>query len=260
MATSAGPPSDIPNGPVFVDTAACRCSLQQASTAASADTVASSDQQLAWRCVGKSTASMTSGTSGKWFLSQNQDPPPPQDLSNPPYNWAGDSPSTQDPQINSQGSPLPLAPSNNYLSLQDSACTGKNDTIESTRFYGWLHGNGPGVCKVSDKVVQTPLMQNASDWLQDGCLPGFYCPNNNINRLPVYCPPTPECLGLASLMASAGPRKADMSLSSAQRVATAPWVARMSRSVRPGAFVRTVPPNLFHAASAQHVPKAPSGT
>ena len=205
---------DQPTGPVFVDTASCRCALQPTPGTAPNDPNSSE----AWRCIGDSTEDMYSGNSGKWF--------PPQDEGlngslDDTDVWGGDPPDTTEPYVaEKNGAATSYTPLNSTdsssLSLQDQACTGKNDTQQSEQYYTSLNGDPlssdarpcllPGASPIA--------IQNATSWNQTGCNLGFFCQytcyfspvkllqhtnesyageHNSIVRLPQFCPPVPPC-------------------------------------------------------------------
>jgi len=93
---------------------------------------------------------------------------------------------------------IPLNPSNNPLSWFDDACTGTNDTWQTSQLYltiAQLAANQTPVAAqpcLMQGVTPIPFV-NASSWHGYGCQAGFYCPNNSINALPQYCTPSLEC-------------------------------------------------------------------
>jgi hypothetical protein len=162
----------IAQGPQYVDTAQCRCALQE-------NTI------QAWRCIGNETANLYDETSGKWFLPNagtetNSDQqtsiyggPPPNTTA--AYLYSDDL--TQDL--------VPITTANQVqLSALDATCNGKNDTDKTPIYYLKLansaaSGYVPQMCLEGGAVpVQ---IQNASEWDSHGCLPGFYCKSASCN-------------------------------------------------------------------------------
>ena len=183
-------PTQATLGPLYLDDGGCLCALQSAP-----------DSSTAWRCLGNHTQEIYGGTSGKWFavadaqaqwqgLALN-------DTSNPPEL---DSPLAQSANSSSDQPLVPLASvAANPLDVYDGACSGRNQTSFSTAYYrseAAIQAKQPPIdaapCYRSGAV---PIqIQNVTAWQQDGCLEGFYCPNNTINSLPQYCLPVEECL------------------------------------------------------------------
>ncbi|KAI9745242.1 MAG: hypothetical protein M1818_001520 [Claussenomyces sp. TS43310] len=174
-----------PTGPAFIDTAECNCALEQSA-------------EKAWKCSDILTPILHRNDSGKWFLPTN-----PGNLSslNDTDVWgAADNPPNPDDTyiIEPGSSSLVLLNSTNRdkLSEEDQDCTGKNDTKASAQYYAQVKSVLEDVLKSRSCVLEDakPLpLQNASSWNATGCLPGFFCPNNNVTTLPQYCPPVTAC-------------------------------------------------------------------
>ncbi|KAI4178861.1 MAG: hypothetical protein LQ346_007331, partial [Caloplaca aetnensis] len=61
-------------------------------------------------------------------------------------------------------------------------------------------------CLGGDLAIGVPL-QNRTGWRETkGCLPGFLCPNNSIDRLPEYCPPLVRCQNARLSGGNCGPQ------------------------------------------------------
>lgn len=121
------------NLPSFIDTGVCFCALE--ASRGSLD----NGNQL-WRCLGNATADIVSGSSGKWFRTQ-QSESSLAGLGNEPQDWAGYPPDLSTTYVLIQGGLgnldyVPLSQSNaGTLSSADAKCTGRIDTRSSGVYY-----------------------------------------------------------------------------------------------------------------------------
>ncbi len=165
-------------GPVFIDKAECRCTLQETLGT------------VAWRCIHIQEISdlfvEPTGTdqSGKWFFATNQsDPASLQDLPNsnrnPPNittSYAIEGDKEEDWRFVEFTSPSDLT------DLDGAICSGKNDTESSSAYYRYL-----ATVKVSSESecwqpgTVALLIQNTTQWNATGCSLGFLCKLNNLN-------------------------------------------------------------------------------
>lgn len=178
-----------PKGPTFIDSGACRCALENYHGG-----------QSAWRCIGNRTQDIYDGSTGKWFELKDKDAGVPlhqlpvQDNEFPPDNtttfWGtGD---TSDITLQEwDGS------NNSTVNKYDQACSGTNDTDQTTLFYKTLdqirHNEAPTAASGCLTGNMPYPISNDSIWESQGCPPGFYCPKNSINAQPVYCTPVQLC-------------------------------------------------------------------
>ncbi|KAK1987777.1 hypothetical protein LZ30DRAFT_756446 [Colletotrichum cereale] len=177
-------PQADPRGPSFLDTAGCLCALQPIS--------ASGSSEPAWQCIGDQSNGVYTTKAGRWFKSLNgvgnangtiYDSSNPPDIQTPMRWLAG---ALED----SQGS--------DGLTVENSACTGKNNTRYSTSFYEATEQIDAGQYPLSGapclRGKAAPIeIQSREGWQAEGCRPGFLCENNTINSLPQYCPPLDQC-------------------------------------------------------------------
>ncbi|WQF76677.1 Putative AAA+ ATPase domain, ABC-2 type transporter, transmembrane domain, ABC transporter [Colletotrichum destructivum] len=177
-------PQENPRGPSFLDTAGCLCALQV--------TPAGGAPEPAWHCVGDQSVGVYTVRNGRWFKTLNgvgNADGPVYDGSNPP--------DTENPMRWLSGA-LRDSPGDAGLSVEDSACTGTNNTRYSTSFYEAAQQINAGQYPLSGapclRVGAVPIeIQPLQSWQDDGCRPGFLCENNTVNSLPQYCPPLGNC-------------------------------------------------------------------
>ena len=169
--------SQIPKGPDYIDTSACRCALRTIPV----NTQDANGNEVAWRCVGNQTSDPYTGLSGKWFYPQTTGSKDDQkddenSATNPPdlstsYLIKDDRPDA-DPTF------IPYTPSDqSQLSSLDIICNGQNDTTSTGLYYQEIArlraGLPPQLC-ADPNAVPIPL-QNESSWTETGCREGFYC-------------------------------------------------------------------------------------
>ncbi|KAL8716239.1 MAG: hypothetical protein Q9220_000144 [cf. Caloplaca sp. 1 TL-2023] len=206
----------------FLDTASCRCASQPTV----GDEVGKSENKLVWRCVGDEGQSIHEGWSGKWYFPSTVDSQgtglnedDKLTRSGPPdtHAWyAARVENGRPSQYRLHDSTL-LAPadercigevreeeavlrvgSNTLLIQRNSQNTKSNQDQEADQKAAadekaqedknaYLHS-----CLGGEISVAVP-MQNQTSWNTVGCLPGFLCPNNTADALPLYCPPLVGC-------------------------------------------------------------------
>ncbi|ORY57830.1 uncharacterized protein BCR38DRAFT_461094 [Pseudomassariella vexata] len=176
-------------GPVFLDTEACLCALQE-TPAEGRDAV--------WQCIGNQTQEVyeVSVGKGKWFKSVHGG-----NKVDLPYNDASNPPNTNEPlKYDSKEKALvPLDDDDSSLTIYDKACTGINQTTFTTAYLRAFDSLSRKEYPLGDVgpcwrpgAVPIPLV-NESFWQSNGCPDGFLCQNNTINSLPQYCPPLTVC-------------------------------------------------------------------
>ena len=167
-------PQWVAEGPVFLDTNACICALQNPPDKNRSSQV--------WECQGNATSNPYISTSGKWFDTANANgnvSAALNDASNPPL--------TDDPLVILGNSTLvPLASINpNPLSVFDQACTGINRTNFTTSYYRAKHEldhkQAPIDAAPCWREGAIPIgLTKASSWQNEtgyfGCKEGFFCP------------------------------------------------------------------------------------
>ena len=189
-------PTDIffPNyptlGPQYLDDGGCLCALRDSPDRHS----------TAWRCFGNHTLDAYTGSGGQWFNIRD----PQADWRALSINDAGNPPDLPDPMIEptpqTDAALVPLKGiSPNPLNIYDKACSGRNQSQWTTVYYRAEEQKNASQVPIAAAPCYQPgavpiQIQNVTSWLQDGCLSGFYCPNNTINSLPQYCSPIKECL------------------------------------------------------------------
>lgn len=181
-----------PSGPAFLDTAACLCTLREASTTGT--------DEPAWRCAGSQFQMNTSNTtSGKWFRSIHN-PAASEAQHNGSLLWdASTPPDTSEALTLDEVSDSLVALGLTPLSVYDAACTGKNQTTFSTAYYratAERESNKSMIdalpCWLGPTAVPVQIM-GLEEWQRDGCNAGFLCENNTVNSLPQFCPPLEAC-------------------------------------------------------------------
>ena len=228
----------------FIDTASCRCALRPIAPG-----VVDPENTLAWRCIHDDDRDIDLELSGKWFFPAST---PIQFneqrrkwFSRPDTRTWGSARVVDD--LRHRSRPL----DSSELLAVDEKCTGelpeqgfetgKNPKLLSQRQAEEEVSDGFSLDSISvdeaagDEAPSVQLpgqddelpiseaivscirgigvpMQNASSWIEDGCLPGFYCksnsiplrsplvlnrgytgPENTIDLLPTYCVPHVEC-------------------------------------------------------------------
>lgn len=181
-------PQVTPDGPAFLDDAACLCALQ-----ISPDTQASN---LVWQCIGNQTTDVYSTVDGKWFsgLSGGND-------TNLPIDDASNLPDKQHPLMydGTNGTLAPYSASAAVnMTVYNKACTANNQTVFSTAFYRAVDEQQKNQTMVDAAPCYreggVPMqIQNVSSWQSQGCNLGFLCANNTVNSLPQFCPPLTVC-------------------------------------------------------------------
>ena len=167
-------PQEPLNGPTFLDTSACRCTLRTLKN----DSVS----QTAWRCQGNSTETAYTGTSGKWFPSRSLAEPgtEPDDDSNPP--------TLEDARVfsDSTGRLVRLgSPDQDQLSIYDQACSGVNDTAFTTALYRTAVEISNNETPVDGAPCLRPgaipiQIQDGPSWHDQGCAKGFFCESHYV--------------------------------------------------------------------------------
>lgn len=181
-------PQITPNGPAFLDDAACLCALQE-----SPDTQASN---LVWQCIGNQTTDVYNTVDGKWFsgLSNGND-------TKLPIDDASNLPDKQHPLMYDGASrtlvPYSASAANN-MTVYNRACTANNQTVFSTAFYRAVDEQQNNQTMIAAAPCYReggiPMqIQNVSSWQSQGCNLGFLCANNTVNSLPQFCPPLTLC-------------------------------------------------------------------
>lgn len=160
-------PQVDPEGPSFLDTAACLCALRATGDG---------NSDAAWHCIGNQTQGVYTTNSGKWFPTVNGGNAVDgkvDDLSN--------GPDTSKPMRLSSGSLTDLT-NDDGLSVYDQACTGTNRPSFSTTFYAaWneIQSNqqpkSAAPCYRPDGQAVPIRIVEADDWNANGCAPGFLC-------------------------------------------------------------------------------------
>ena len=158
-------PQVEPQGPTFLDTEACLCALRETPETKKNDGI--------WHCIGNQTENVYGAISGKWFRTSRGG-----SKIDGPMNNAYNTPNG--PDLAWDANSKSFSDDIGKLSIRDRYCTGSNQTIMSTAFYravGELQRNEtpidafpcwrPGALPVQ--------IQNQSQWLADGCHPGFLC-------------------------------------------------------------------------------------
>ncbi|KAH7313876.1 hypothetical protein B0I35DRAFT_355760 [Stachybotrys elegans] len=180
--------------PAFLDTSACRCTLELADFQAAED---EAETQAAWRCVGDPDhPPYQQNGFGKWYKARNGGTAVTgriNDNSNPPL--------PDERFLYDSGRRLLVRERDyrgNPLEGWDQACTGRNHSSFSTSYY-----QATAQQQASERVTAAascwrpgavPLqIQTAEDWVNNGCSAGFLCANNTVNSLPQYCPPWGFC-------------------------------------------------------------------
>lgn len=159
-------------GPVFLDTAACICTLQKPPGNFSSQ---------AWQCQGNGTSNPYTSISGKWYKTSRAG------NSSAAIDDASSPPDTDTPPVASDGSTLvPLASMHpNPLSIFDQACTGINQTRFTTSYYRATREIAQGQPPIDaapcwrDGAIPITLTeplawQNETTFI--GCKEGFFCP------------------------------------------------------------------------------------
>ncbi|EGY20077.1 uncharacterized protein VDAG_02093 [Verticillium dahliae VdLs.17] len=190
-------------GPTFVDTQACICSLR---------TTPGQDGAAGWRCLGNRTEEMYLTNDGKWFNAQNDAATldgPIHDATNPPdttkaLKWA-----------DNKSELVPIT-GNNDLPVYDQTCSGTNHTTFSTSYYRAAAQLERDEAPVDGAPCFRPgavpvQIQTIDEWQEHGCAEGFLCEyccgldhicgyadplkgqNNTVNSLPQYCTPLTIC-------------------------------------------------------------------
>ncbi|GKT52819.1 ATP-binding cassette sub-family G member 2 [Colletotrichum tofieldiae] len=157
-------PQSDPQGPSFLDTAGCLCALQI--------TPAGGSPEPAWQCIGDQSDGVYTIRNGRWFRSLNgvgNATAPIYDDSNPP--------DTDNPMRWLSGA-LRDSPGDDGLTVENSACTGENNTRYSTSFYEATEQLNTGQYPLSGAPClrggAMPIeIQPLEDWQADGCRPGF---------------------------------------------------------------------------------------
>lgn len=125
---------NLPQGPFYLDTESCQCALQTPN-----QTDVDRVSVKAWRCTGYIKDNAYIGENGKWLLPINEDDGSAMDTSTGEPDYRGGIPpnlqetyiihnvthelQTLDDTVRSQ------------LSIIDNACSGKNDTLQSQKYY-----------------------------------------------------------------------------------------------------------------------------
>ena len=169
--------SQIPKGPDFIDSAACRCSLRKVPESVQG----ANGNEVAWRCIGDQTEAPYEGVSGKWFYPQNkgreeEQQQPEASARNPPDLSTAyvvvDGGARRGSAFQEQGSV-----DDPELSELDAPCDGRNNTLATTFYYQEIArlraGLPPQLC--ADPNAVPVILQNETSWNQTGCLEGFHC-------------------------------------------------------------------------------------
>ncbi|KAI0169250.1 hypothetical protein GGR52DRAFT_513166 [Hypoxylon sp. FL1284] len=179
-------PQEPPQGPVFLDTAACLCALR--------GTKDLNSNNPSWQCVGNQTESVYQVTSGKWFGGIGKGSKDKLPI------W-GD---TIGINVTDKGMAYD-APEDSFsepytadFTPWDLACTGINRTSFSTSYYHSVaalqRNDTPIDAAPCWRAGAIPMqIQDYTSWTRDGCNEGFLCANNTVNSLPQFCAPITEC-------------------------------------------------------------------
>lgn len=153
-----------PRGPVFVDDGGCLCALQERL------------DEEAWRCLANTPDNLYDGQDGKWFYAIDQSntaslTEPANSDSNPPDTDKAyeikDGQWWKFPEHGEDGVPE---------NVQDTECTGFNQTQASTKFYNQTDALLSGQDSPCWQPGTAPLViQTASEWNTTGCKLGFFC-------------------------------------------------------------------------------------
>ena len=204
--------SQLPKGPDYIDSGACRCALRPTPE----NVQGARGNEVAWRCTGNQTEDLYEGSSGKWFYPQNKGTAKDQAQDE---NSARNPPDRTTTSLvvdgkNGKGSTFQATDASDdpQLSELDAQCDGLNNTLSTSYYYQEIArlraGLPPQLC--ADPNAVPVLLQDESSWNETGCLPGFYCgsfesvghvyllrlfsgPLNNVQRLPQFCPPIETC-------------------------------------------------------------------
>ncbi|KAK3313098.1 hypothetical protein B0H66DRAFT_569549 [Apodospora peruviana] len=196
-------PQQPASGPLFLDTQACVCQLQERPELQAikipnkrADP---GKNRIFWRCFGNQTEAAETSMSGKWFNTQNGDGniDSASDIARLPI-WESSNPPKADEAFRWDDTRSSLVEDISELSVWDGACTGKNRSSFSTSYYRALESIDKDEVPIDGapcfREGAVPLeIQSVDIWQRDGCAPGFLCANNTVNSLPQYCPPVLEC-------------------------------------------------------------------
>ena len=174
----------LPQGPFYIDTESCQCALQLYNQTA----VTSAHSREAWRCIGDHKENAYTGENGKWFLPTDKNDGSLIDTNESDY-WAGTPPDLQKTYIinNATHELQPLdANVESQLSIVDQACSGQNDTEQSTRYYDEVKqvesGNQPIPPPLCYGGTQPVELQNASAFADKGCNLGFFCKSSQVEH------------------------------------------------------------------------------
>ncbi|KAK7227612.1 hypothetical protein V2G26_015615 [Clonostachys chloroleuca] len=178
-------PQETLRGPAFLDTGACLCALQ--------NPLSEDAKDAAWQCIGNRTEGVYEVDTGKWF-----------DAIPDPTNIHGlifddfNKPNTNKTLVVVDGKFQESKPNSTQFSIYDQACTGTNHSTFSTAYYRAVEAKSRNKTAVDAAPCWRPgalpiQIQIAESWLTNGCQEGFYCPNNTVNSLPLYCPPIEPC-------------------------------------------------------------------
>ncbi|KAI1175188.1 hypothetical protein F4777DRAFT_338443 [Nemania sp. FL0916] len=186
-------PRESSYGPSFLDDSACLCVLRLPVAEQTGNSKRADSNDAAWQCIGNQTQGAYKVTTGKWFESLHGGR-----QVRLPINDASNGPATDKALSWDTGENTFVDVDENKLTPYDRACTGVNDTIFSTAFYGAVAEKEAGDQLVSAAPCWQPGgvpvgIQDVASWESTGCPTGFLCANNTVNSLPQYCPPITAC-------------------------------------------------------------------
>ena len=134
----------LPQGPFYLDTESCQCALQAPN-----QTDVGSNSVKAWRCTGYIKDNAYVGENGKWFLPIDEDGGAAMDIdTDEPDYRGGIPPNLQETYIiHNVTHELQILDDTvrPQLSVVDSACSGKNDTLQSGKYYEAVEQSKLGV-------------------------------------------------------------------------------------------------------------------
>lgn len=163
----------IPNGPAFLDSAACLCAYRTTPVLASDD--------LMWTCIGNQTEGINIATQGKWFNPSQAATSDGNDTDLGPIWSASNGQDTASAALMyDQGQDQLVALDASKLNVYDAACTAVNQTTFSTAYYGALaqYQNNETMTDAAlcYRGVAVPVqLATVEEWQQTGCPEGLLC-------------------------------------------------------------------------------------
>lgn len=177
-------PTKAPEGPFYIDTESCQCTLRLFNQTAVQLQGKKADGEEAWRCIGDTSGDPYTGENGKWFLPSkpvNNGGESTNDVRQP-FDWAGNPPDLGKTYIvdNTTYDFQPLDDTDaSQLSMVDAACSGQNSSDQSSRYYGAVRqvedGQQPTEATLCYPGTHSVELQDADAWTTHGCNLGFFC-------------------------------------------------------------------------------------